>query len=122
MSFETETDGVRYRSLRLKDDGSCIFFDDKLGRCGVYDYRPLDCRLFPLDITLIDGQYHWICYDCGFREVDEDTVGFAEKTLLPELMPYVSAYAKAEKLKMKSFTVESIGDFKVNLSPIESMR
>ena len=34
---------------RLRNvDGHCVFLDVKTGRCKIYPYRPLGCRLYPL--------------------------------------------------------------------------
>ncbi len=33
--------------LRKKEEGSCIFLDDKQMCCTAYDRRPLECRLYP---------------------------------------------------------------------------
>lgn len=38
-----------YRNMRVlakKEDGNCIFLDDKT-RCTIYDQRPLECKLYP---------------------------------------------------------------------------
>jgi Fe-S-cluster containining protein len=35
----------------------CVFLNET-GKCSIYQVRPLDCRLFPLDIIEIDGIYH----------------------------------------------------------------
>jgi hypothetical protein len=36
------------RILRKKDDGNCIFLDQKTTKCTIYNTRPLECRLYPL--------------------------------------------------------------------------
>lgn len=55
----TTTEGW-HTSLRYVD-GHCIFFDS--GRCTIYEHRPTDCRLFPLDLMLrADGRVVWIAY------------------------------------------------------------
>lgn len=46
--------------LRQKESGECVFFSD--GKCQIYPFRPLDCRLFPLDLHYRNGQYIWIKY------------------------------------------------------------
>jgi Fe-S-cluster containining protein len=34
---------------RLRNvDGHCVFLDVETGRCKIYPYRPLGCRLYPL--------------------------------------------------------------------------
>ncbi len=42
--------GHRYSLVEKRlseDDYACIFFDEKLKRCGVYPVRPRQCRTFP---------------------------------------------------------------------------
>lgn len=43
------------------DHDRCTFLD-KQGKCKIYDIRPLDCRLFPLDIIEQDGEYYWCVF------------------------------------------------------------
>lgn len=43
------------------DHDRCTFLDTQ-GRCKIYDIRPLDCRLFPLDIIEKDGEYYWCVF------------------------------------------------------------
>ena len=33
--------------LAKKENGNCIFLDDKTMRCTIYDKRPLECKLYP---------------------------------------------------------------------------
>ncbi|HEX8737695.1 MAG TPA: YkgJ family cysteine cluster protein [Pyrinomonadaceae bacterium] len=40
----------------------CAFLDRQTGKCRIYDARPLDCRLFPLDIIEEDGEYYWCVF------------------------------------------------------------
>ncbi len=49
-------------SLTSKEDGSCIL-QDRQGACAQYSLRPFECRIFPLDVKLIGGRYHWIVWD-----------------------------------------------------------
>jgi len=43
------------------DRGKCKFVKTG-GICEIYTIRPLDCRLFPLDIIEQDGRYYWCFY------------------------------------------------------------
>ncbi len=39
-----------YRQMRVlakKDNGNCIFLDDKNAKCTIYRKRPLECQLYP---------------------------------------------------------------------------
>lgn len=42
-------------TTRTGEDGDCVHLRED-GRCGVYDDRPLDCRLFPLGYRLDDDE------------------------------------------------------------------
>jgi hypothetical protein len=44
----------------LWDDGVCKYVKDD--RCSVYPNRPLDCRIFPLDVLEVDGVFWWAIY------------------------------------------------------------
>ncbi len=53
----------------IKEIGSIAFIMDltackyaKENRCQLYQDRPLDCRLFPLDIIEEDGIYYWCIF------------------------------------------------------------
>lgn len=47
------------------EDGHCPYFNKELGTCGIYENRPICCRIYPLDLLFEDGEYWWIAYsDC----------------------------------------------------------
>lgn len=43
-------------------DGWCTHFSVEAGRCGVYEARPLCCRLYPLDLMQLDGEIWWVLH------------------------------------------------------------
>lgn len=43
----------------------CIFWDGDADGCKIYESRPIDCRLYPFDILLVEYSYHWIVYSCN---------------------------------------------------------
>jgi hypothetical protein len=49
-------DGVSF----ILDETHCKFAKD--GKCHAYASRPLDCRLFPLDIIEENGKYYWCIF------------------------------------------------------------
>lgn len=52
----------------------CIFFNNRTGLCDIYAFRPVDCRLFPLDIRFVQNRYHWALFKysrCG-NDVEKD--------------------------------------------------
>src|SRR5436309_525118 len=49
------------RKMARRSSGECIFLTDDR-QCAIYDIRPLDCRLFPLDLTELNGEIWWVIY------------------------------------------------------------
>lgn len=45
----------------LLNHDKCPFLD-RNGKCKIYEMRPLDCRLFPLDIIEENGEYFWCVF------------------------------------------------------------
>jgi Fe-S-cluster containining protein len=90
--------------VALPTEGSpCMFLDQNSGKCTVYDRRPFDCRLFPLDIDEVDGKLWWLlsteCPAHGFIDA-ESSARHLEQTLLPEfgeanLRAFVAHYKRA---------------------------
>lgn len=46
--------------IQTNADGRCVFHHD--GRCTIYDARPFDCQVFPLDILRIGERYYWVAF------------------------------------------------------------
>lgn len=48
------------------ENEGCIFFNKNKGRCEIYSFRPIDCRLFPLDCisssNKVKTDYYWALY------------------------------------------------------------
>jgi Fe-S-cluster containining protein len=58
------TGNVVFIMNTIENEG-CIFFNKNKGKCEIYSFRPIDCRLFPLDC--ISGSkkktdYYWALY------------------------------------------------------------
>ena len=57
-----------------KINGLCKFWNPNNKKCeiynsdNIYDCKPFDCYLFPLDIILSEGTYRWIIYDLCTKE------------------------------------------------------
>ena len=63
---EMQIDGKSIKIIKRKDNtNSCVFWDEKKKVCGIYENRPYDCRMFPFDIDLVDGEFYWIIYSCN---------------------------------------------------------
>ncbi len=56
--------------MRTNEDG-CVFFNDANGRCKIYSFRPTDCRLFPLDIEINNGDYYWTLFKHKVCNLDD---------------------------------------------------
>ena len=99
-------DGV-FRQIRSED--GCAFFVG--GRCQIYEDRPIDCRLFPVDIReQDDGTLIWIVYTrlCPSGLDRSGLLDHAER-LLPALEGHARAYARVEALGMDAEPYEVIG-------------
>lgn len=61
---EEAVDGVPMETIDgSRFIGGCGQCAAKVGtRCGIYKNRPLDCRLFPLDIVEHEGTYWWCIF------------------------------------------------------------
>lgn len=106
FSRKRNIDGQKIRFLRRKKDGSCFFLDSE-NKCSIYKDRPVDCRIFPLDIDVQDGIYKWIYYDlmsvdnpCGDKSLSREyymqMALEAEKSLLPKLEKLLEPYANMD--------------------------
>ena len=76
--------------------GGCHFYTE--GRCAIYHVRPLDCRLFPLDIIeKLEHKFVWIAYT-RFCPIKFDALELLEqaKRLIPQLGDNIVSYARAE--------------------------
>ena len=61
-----EIDGIKTMALKKKDNSThCIFWDDDISGCTIYESRPIDCKLYPFDILYLNNSYHWIIYSCN---------------------------------------------------------
>ena len=80
--------------LRTKQIGSgCMFFDDETRRCKIYYSRPLDCRLFPLDMAKEDDKYYLILYT-DVCPVDVDLVSQSIKPAMDKILPLLKGYIR----------------------------
>ena len=68
-----ELNGKIIKRLK-KINGICKFWNPINKKCeiydsnDIYDCKPFDCYLFPLDIILSEGTYKWIIYDLCNKE------------------------------------------------------
>jgi Fe-S-cluster containining protein len=60
FAFEYENGLGSFFALK-HDNGKCIF--NRNGKCGIYTFRPFDCRIFPFDIVQkFDRKFYWVVY------------------------------------------------------------
>jgi len=98
-----DLDGHELNTLRIVPERGCVFFDKQTGKCGVFAQQPLDCRLFPLDIDLIEGRLTWIVYEhCGLSGGAIDKmIEYAETNILERFArEEILAYSKYGKRDM----------------------
>lgn len=93
VGYEKNIKLMRYKK------GTCIFFDKKSGKCKIYEFRPLDCQLFPLDIDLRNGKYFLIFYNhCDLKDIPlkelKKEIQFAKSEIIPLLKSNLKEYAK----------------------------
>jgi Fe-S-cluster containining protein len=43
-------------------DGWCCAFDNENNACKIYDSRPLCCRIYPLDLMVVDEEIWWVIH------------------------------------------------------------
>lgn len=83
--------------LKTLKDGHCMFLDPTTRQCGIYNARPLDCRLFPLDVVRI-GQDLFLVYhnlpDCHLSTEEITRLQrFAEESFRPRFRNLLQEYA-----------------------------
>lgn len=85
-------------------NNECIFL--KNGRCQVYNYRPLDCKLYPFDIIKKDLKYYLVLYQLGcikdYTVVDNfDCLDYLIEKVKPWIIQYTDDrnYTKMKRLK-----------------------
>lgn len=77
-----------------KKNNACIFY--KKCKCGIYNIRPIDCRIFPYDIKLEnDGNYYLVYYVPSHCEIKNENindikmVSYNTRLFLRLLLPYL---------------------------------
>jgi hypothetical protein len=89
---------VSLTSIRKGADGACVFYRQLGPGCSIYLARPIDCRLYPLDIKVIDDRLTWIVYtscpdgifDAGLDWLELARI--AETVLLPPLQDQLPVF------------------------------
>jgi Fe-S-cluster containining protein len=88
-----DAEDKKVTTIRTRTSGSCVFREN--GQCNIYDHRPFDCMIFPLDIFRIDNQFYWIIYEtfCE-QEIDhEGVLAYGESLLSKRGYAMLDQYA-----------------------------
>ena len=77
--IESGNYGVPYYRFKITTEGCCTFYNSAKGICTIYEVRPIDCRLYPLDFEQVDddkdGDDNWVVYDCPLsRQLDDEAL------------------------------------------------
>ena len=97
-----------FYQMRKGKTQRCHFYDQPSRKCGIYESRPIDCRLFPLDIIKIQQTFAWIMYSSCPVETPLlmaaalEMVASAVEKLLPLLANDIAIYANLPTSGLKS--------------------
>jgi len=87
--------GKTVRFLKINSTEGCHFL--KAGRCSIHEFRPVDCRLFPLDLKMVNGAPQWVIYNyhhCDLSERDHkllmEQIASATMILGYEMLDYAT--------------------------------
>ena len=75
--------GNHVRFLKTNPDGGCFYLDS--GRCKIHDFRPVDCRLFPMDIRKLEGDIKWVIYNYQHCELTESDINLLKEQMPPAI-------------------------------------
>lgn len=75
--------GNKVRFLKTNPNGGCGYLDS--GRCIIHSFRPVDCRLFPMDIRKLDGENKWVLYHFQHCELSESDLSLLKSQMPPAL-------------------------------------
>lgn len=104
--------------LLSKNKKSCIFL--KNNQCQIYQKRPLNCEMFPVDIRRINNKLYWVILNfCEMpKNIERDLKKFENALLkIPrcELDLYVDYSSEAKELKKLKYHIIR----EVNVPPIK---
>lgn len=102
---EIKVGGRSVNSIKKKENSNiCVFWDEDKKGCSIYQDRPLDCKVYPFDIYLVDGKYHWILYSCNpdsnWEWTEEHLQSLEEDEQFNELMENIELYNDYSKVLM----------------------
>lgn len=94
----------------IMDFTNCKFANEN--RCRIYLNRPIDCRLFPLDIIEEDGKYWWCIFTiCPiYKKISEKLI-----LLIPQLEKLISYEIFRQYKKQIAITKEIYPPYRLKL-------
>ena len=102
--------GNPVRFLKTTSREGCHFLNE--GRCSIHDHRPIDCRLFPLDIRKVEGKLSWVIYNYNHCELTERDMAILAKQMgaaLAALGSELEDYATVPVPGMKNLPFKIVG-------------
>ena len=96
--------------LKVKNN-KCIFLNN--GKCTIYNYRPIDCKLYPFDIIKKDSKYYLILYslNCIENKIEYETKSI--NSLIDSLYPWIDDFTDERNYtKMKTLKYKIIKEIK----------
>lgn len=101
--------------MKTTTRNGCIFFNSTTSYCQIYKFRPMDCRLFPLDIELINDKYYWALfkYDrCKITKKDMYSLLKYREEALQILGDELKNYATYPVPRMRKIGYEILSELK----------
>lgn len=96
-------------------DGACSFYLE--GCCTVYALRPLECRLFPLDLLMVNGSIHWVRWDqCPDSARYQLTPEIVAQVTHEYAYAYVAFHRDHQPAKYAACSVSVLAPFQAHLS------
>ena len=123
---ETITNGIKIRTIRKKNNSTtCTFWDENEKKCSIYNHRPFDCRIYPFDIYLIDGKYHWIVYSCNpdsdWKWSEEYLQALEKDKRFTEVIENLKNYSDLSEIKTLQYEVPYTILREINYNSLEKI-
>ncbi len=112
--------GDRVSFMQTHEGSGCVFFDKTEGRCGIYRWRPVDCRLFPLDIEKDGDTYYWAIHkheSCRLTPADKRALLKFGKTAVAALREDMHNYATVPVPGMTAVGYDRVGRVSDEFAP-----
>ena len=81
-------DGLILPNLKMLGDEECCGFLDENGRCGIHEFRPGLCRLFPLGREYAEGEVKYFVLEDVCQKQNQSKVKIKNWLSVPELKKY----------------------------------